>query len=310
MFDSRRETPMATYAAVAVRATTRAVRGKCVMDACAAAMGASRTSSVEEHARLMMLRRRQLSCRATSSSSSYDAKSASLTGEQREKMAMYAALVMRENRGEHGMLTGATSEREVLEEHASDALALLDVFDGLMRDRDNAGDKGVRVMDVGSGAGFPGIPLAIARPEWRFTLLDTLRKRTSFLEVVVRELGLTNVTVVWGRAEDSAKEDEHRESYDIVTARAVAEMRVLAEFCLPFAAKGGYWVSAKNAEVEAETRDSLKAITTLGGGDLRVESVDSIGPDGRHRTAVVCPKIASTPEKYPRRAGMAKKRPL
>lgn len=285
------------------------------MDACAAAMGASRTSSMEEHARMMMMiRRRQLSCRATSSSSSsYDAKSASLTGEQREKMAMYAALVMRENRGEHGMLTGATSEREVLEEHASDALALLDVFDGLMRERDDE-DKGetggVRVMDVGSGAGFPGIPLAIARPEWRFTLLDTLRKRTSFLEVVVRELGLTNVTVVWGRAEDSAKEAEHRESYDIVTARAVAEMRVLAEFCLPFAAKGGYWVSAKNAEVEAETRDSLKAIATLGGGDLRVESVDSIGPDGRHRTAVVCPKIAPTPEKYPRRAGMAKKRPL
>lgn len=306
---------MATYAAVAVRATTRAVRGKCVVDACAGAMGASRTSSVEEHARMMsmmMIRRRQLSCRATSSSSSsYDAKSASLTGGQREKMAMYAALVMRENRGEHGMLTGATSEREVLEEHASDALALLDVFDGLMRDRDNAGDNtGVRVMDVGSGAGFPGIPLAIARPEWRFTLLDTLRKRTSFLEVVVRELGLTNVTVVWGRAEDSAKEAEHRESYDIVTARAVAEMRVLAEFCLPFAAEGGYWVSAKNAEVEAETRDSLKAIATLGGGELRVESVDSIGPDGRHRTAVVCPKIASTPEKYPRRAGMAKKRPL
>lgn len=285
------------------------------MDACAAAMGASRTSSMEEHAKMMMMiRRRQLSCRATSSSSSsYDAKSASLTGEQREKMAMYAALVMRENRGEHGMLTGATSEREVLEEHASDALALLDVFDGLMRERDDE-DKGetggVRVMDVGSGAGFPGIPLAIARPEWRFTLLDTLRKRTSFLEVVVRELGLTNVTVVWGRAEDSAKEAEHRESYDIVTARAVAEMRVLAEFCLPFAAKGGYWVSAKNAEVEAETRDSLKAIATLGGGDLRVESVDSIGPDGRHRTAVVCPKIAPTPEKYPRRAGMAKKRPL
>jgi len=305
---------MATYAAVAVRATTRAVRGKHVLDACAAAMGASRTSSVEEHARMMMMiRRRQLSCRATSSSSSYDAKSASLTGGQREKMAMYAALVMRENRGEHGMLTGATSEREVLEEHASDALALLDVFDGLMRERDDE-DKsetgGVRVIDVGSGAGFPGIPLAIARPEWRFTLLDTLRKRTSFLEVVVRELGLTNVTVVWGRAEDSAKETEHRESYDIVTARAVAEMRVLAEFCLPFAAKGGYWVSAKNAEVEAETRDSLKAIATLGGGDLRVESVDSIGPDGRRRTAVVCPKIAPTPEKYPRRAGMAKKRPL
>jgi 16S rRNA (guanine527-N7)-methyltransferase len=306
---------MATYATLAMRATTtRVARCKTIADGCAAAMGASRASVVEEHARVI----RRLSCRATSSSSSssssYDAKSASLTERQREKMTMYAALVMRENRGEHGMLTGATSEREVLEEHASDALALLDVFDGLMRDRVNdvndEGGDGVRVMDVGSGAGFPGIPLAIARPEWRFTLLDTLRKRTSFLEVVVRELGLTNVTVVWGRAEDSAKEAEHRESYDIVTARAVAEMRVLAEFCLPFAANGGYWVSAKNAEVEAETRDSLKAIATLGGGDLRVESVDSIGPDGRPRTAVVCPKIAPTPEKYPRRAGMAKKRPL
>ena len=244
---------------------------------------------------------------ARSAASPYDALAATLDAKQREQMLAYARALIRENKGEHGMLTGATSAEEVLESHASDALALLKVFDDAS---ETIGSDATRVLDVGSGAGLPGIPLAIARPGWRFTLLDTLRKRTNFLEATTREIGLTNVDVVWGRAEDLGRDEKWRESFDVVTARAVAELRVLAEFCVPLARVGGYWISPKNAAVADEIRDAVNAVTILGGGAMCAESVDSIGPDGNKRTAVVCEKLSPTPDKYPRRAGMAKKRPL
>jgi 16S rRNA (guanine527-N7)-methyltransferase len=238
----------------------------------------------------------------------YDAHAARLDATQRERMARYAAALIRENKGEHGTLTGATSAEEVLQRHASDALALLRVMDDARATMED--DATPRVLDVGSGAGLPGIPLAIARPTWRFTLLDTLRKRTEFLERATRELGLTNVEVVWGRAEDLGRDETRRERYDVVTARAVAELRVLAELCVPLVRVGGRWIAPKNAAVEAEMRDAARAVATLGGGAMRVERVDAVAPDGSARAAVVCEKIAPTPEKYPRRAGMAKKRPL
>ena len=250
---------------------------------------------------------------AASSNDDTRATTRALTDAQRAQMRAYAELLMRENKGEHGMLTGATSVEEVLEAHVGDALALTRAFDALLHDDDDDGGGGSgvrRVMDVGSGAGFPGIPLAIARPQWRFTLLDTLRKRTTFLEVVARELGLTNVDVVWARAEDLAREDAHREQYDLVTARAVAELRTLAEFCVPFVKVGGYWAAPKNADVENEIADAANAVSLLGAGAMRVEAVDSIGPDGRHRTVVISRKENATNEKYPRKAGKAKKRPL
>ena len=236
---------------------------------------------------------------ARSAASPYDALAATLDAKQREQMLAYARALIRENKGEHGMLTGATSAEEVLESHASDALALLKVFDDAS---ETIGSDATRVLDVGSGA--------IARPGWRFTLLDTLRKRTNFLEATTREIGLTNVDVVWGRAEDLGRDEKWRESFDVVTARAVAELRVLAEFCVPLARVGGYWISPKNAAVADEIRDAVNAVTILGGGAMCAESVDSIGPDGNKRTAVVCEKLSPTPDKYPRRAGMAKKRPL
>lgn len=250
----------------------------------------------------MVLRRRARAGAATP----YVDLAAALTATQRAQMLAYARAIERENRGEHGMLTGAASAEEVLESHCADALALLETLDRVV----DGADARVRVMDVGSGAGFPGIPLAIARPGWRFTLLDALRKRTTFLEAATRELGLSNVSVVWGRAEDVGKDLEHREGYDVVTARAVAELKVLAEFCVPLARVGGHWVAAKNATAVEEMADAANAVTLLGGGQMVIETVDAVGPDGRPRAAVVCKKIAPTPDKYPRRAGMAKKRPL
>lgn len=241
---------------------------------------------------------------AAASTRSYDALAASLSDAQRRTMLAYARAIVRENKGEHGTLTGALSAEEVLEAHCGDALALLETFDRVVP------ANGGAVMDVGSGAGLPGIPLAIARPGWRFTLLDTLRKRTTFLEETTRELGLTNVDVVWGRAEDLGKDEAHRERYDVVTARAVAELRVLAEFCLPLAKVGGRWVAAKNATATEEMADALGAVALLGGGEMTLQTVSALGPDGNPRAVVVCEKKLPTPDKYPRRAGIPKKRPL
>lgn len=241
---------------------------------------------------------------AANSARSYDALAASLSDAQRASMEAYARAIVRENKGEHGTLTGALSADEVLEAHCGDALALLETFDRVVP------ASGGAVMDVGSGAGLPGIPLAIARPGWRFTLLDTLRKRTTFLEETTRELGLTNVDVVWGRAEDLGKEETHRERYDVVTARAVAELRVLAEFCLPLVKVGGRWVAAKNANATEEMADAVGAVALLGGGEMTLQTVSALGPDGNPRAVVVCEKKSPTPDKYPRRAGIPKKRPL
>ena len=166
---------------------------------------------------------------------------------------------------------------------------------------------------MGSGAGFPGVALAIARPEWEVTLLDTLQKRTSFLQAAAAECGAGNVRTLWSRAEDAGKKgSEHRESFDIVTARAVAELRVLAELCVPLVAVGGSFVAAKNSRESTtdEVAAAAAAVDTLGGGELISEEVQSVGPDGLLRTAVVSRKLTSTPDKYPRRAGMPNKRPL
>jgi len=234
-------------------------------------------------------------------------------------------MVIASNGGEHGTLTGATTVEDVMEAHVGDALALVGAIDatlararrerasgesGEAREDDDDDDDVVRVMDVGSGAGFPGIPLAIARPRWKVTLCDSLRKRTTFLEAVAKELALTNVDVVWARAEDLAREDGYRERYDIVTARAVAELRTLAEFCVPFVKVGGHWAAPKNADVEEEIASAVNAVALLGGGAMRVERVNAIAPDGRNRTVVISRKETPTDEKYPRRAGKAKKRPL
>ena len=155
--------------------------------------------------------------------------------------------------------------------------------------------------------------LAIARPTWEVTLLDTLQKRTSFLDAAAAECGADNVRTLWSRAEDAGKVgNEHREAYDVVTARAVAELRVLAELCVPLVRVGGAFVAMKNslASTAGETSAAAGAIETLGGTPFVANEVQSVGPDGELRTAVVSVKERATPDKYPRRAGMPNKRPL
>lgn len=192
--------------------------------------------------------------------------------------------------------------------HVEDSLALLPALDACAA---AAGPRprGLSVIDVGSGAGLPGIILAIARPTWRITLLDSLKKRCTFNEAAAAAAGVPNVAVEWARAEDAGQDPLLREAHDVAVARAVAELRVLAELCLPLVAVGGHWVAAKGAKPQEEVAAAGHAIKELGGTLLWVEEVDSEAPDGR-RCVVVVRKDRPTQGKYPRRAGTPKKQPL
>ena len=230
---------------------------------------------------------------------------------QMNQVRTFAATLLEKNKVMN--LTGAATIDEVLTRHVADSLALLPAIERALGPDVSAANAKIRVMDVGSGAGFPGIDLAIARPAWEVTLLDTLQKRTSFLDAAAAECGATNVRTLWSRAEDAGKVgSEHREAYDVVTARAVAELRILAELCVPLVKVNGAFVAMKNSleSTETETADASNAIDVLGGTPLVSEEVQSVGPDGALRTAVVSVKTRATPEKYPRRAGMPNKRPL
>lgn len=274
-----------------------------------------------------------------------------LSDAQVGQVRTFAATLLEWNKNMN--LTGASTIDEVLQRHVADSLALIPAIEAALSTTTTAtaaadtpaatevntstststgvssiiggggigGGTGtstskkppVRILDVGSGAGFPGVALAIARPHWEVTLLDTLQKRTSFLDAAAAACGAGNVRTLWSRAEDAGKRgSEHRESYDVVTARAVAELRVLAELCVPLVAVGGAFVAAKNsrASTAEEVAAAANAVETLGGGALTPEEVLSVGPDGLRRTAVISRKLRPTPDKYPRRAGLPNKRPL
>ena len=234
-----------------------------------------------------------------------------------QQLEAYVGRLLEQNRSLN--LTGAASRREAFDRHVADALALLPALDRLAASPAEAegaggGSGSVNVLDVGSGAGLPGLVLAIARPAWRVTLLDALRKRCTFVEDVAAEVGVGNVEVLWSRAEDAGRAAGRREAYDLVTARAVAPLPVLAELCLPLVRPGGWLVAAKGPEdsAAAEVAAARHAIEALGGGrDVRVEAVDAFSSDGQSRmTAVLVPKERATGEKFPRRAGIPNKRPL
>ena len=163
-------------------------------------------------------------------------------------------------------------------------------------------------VDVGSGAGFPGIPLAILLPNARFTLIDSLGKRVEFLNEVISALGL-NARALHLRAEDAARREDLREAFDLATARAVAPMNVLCEYLLPFVKVGGYALALKGPGLDEELDAAQNALAILGGRLERVQPLPMPGRDWDHRAAWIG-KIAPTPDKYPRKAGKVEKRPL
>jgi 16S rRNA (guanine527-N7)-methyltransferase len=167
----------------------------------------------------------------------------------------------------------------------------------------------LRAIDVGSGAGFPGLPVKIVCPRMTMVLLEATSKKVHFLEHIVERLGLEDIEPIWGRAEDLAHDAAHREGYDLVLARAVAELPVLAEYTLPFCRMGGRIVAQKGASAQEETHSAAYAISLLGGQLQQVIPIELLGL-AEARYLVVIRKVARTPAKYPRRPGIPAKRPL
>ena len=216
---------------------------------------------------------------------------------QEEQFVQYMNLLVEWN--EKMNLTAITEREQVFIKHFADSLTPLMYFDF----------KGKSVIDVGTGAGFPGLPLKIAEPTIELTLLDALQKRIGFLETVGQDLELENVHYIHARAEEGSRMPEHREQYDIAVSRAVASLNVLSEYDLPYVKVGGKFVALKGPTAYAELKECEKAVEILGGELTSVKEVTLPQTDITH-TIVEITKVKSTDEKYPRRAKKISSSPL
>lgn len=221
-----------------------------------------------------------------------------LSAEQLEQFERYYALLVEWN--EKMNLTGITERDAVYEKHFYDSLTLAKVVDFA---------EVATIADIGSGAGFPSIPLAIAFPHLQVTIVDSLAKRIKFLDEVIAQLGLPAVKALHGRAEDVARMKEHRDAYDVVTARAVARLAVLNEFCLPFVRAGGTFVAMKGSDLTEELAESKYSLDKLNGSIEQVEKMQ-LPSEGADRHLVIISKSGPTPPTYPRKAGVPLKTPL
>ena len=197
-------------------------------------------------------------------------------------------------------LTAITEDEEVIKKHFIDCIKAFS---------ENQFKEAKTLIDVGTGAGFPGLPIAIMKEDLNITLLDSLNKRVNFLNIVKNSLNLTNVTTIHSRAEDGARNKELREKFDMATSRAVANMAVLSEFCLPYVKVGGYFIALKGPAITDELNDAKNAIGTLGGKLIEVIEVSVEGTDLKHNLVVI-KKVKETPKTYPRKAGYITKKPI
>ncbi|MDD6191199.1 MAG: 16S rRNA (guanine(527)-N(7))-methyltransferase RsmG [Firmicutes bacterium] len=197
-------------------------------------------------------------------------------------------------------LTAITDRDKFIEGHYVDSLAcaFLQEF-----------DKARRVVDIGTGGGFPGVPLAIAYPDKEFVLVDSLNKRIKIINSLCEKYEITNVKAIHGRAEELARKSDLRDSFDMCVSRAVANMSTLVELCLPFVKTGGFFVAYKGPESDEEINNSAKAIKTLGGTMDRIAAAE-IGPRGTQHRLVIVSKERETPKKYPRKPGTPGKTPI
>jgi len=218
--------------------------------------------------------------------------------EQQDQFIAYYEMLVEKNKVMN--LTAITEFDEVIDKHFLDSIALTRYIDLT---------QPVSVIDLGTGAGFPGMPLKIMYPDLKITLADSLNKRILFLDEVIAELGLTDIQTVHGRAEDLARDPVYREQYDYCVSRAVANLSTLSEYCLPFVKIDGSFVSYKSGEIQEELTAAKKAIFLLGGHFDQVIPFRLDGTD-LGRSFVVIKKEKKTPKTYPRKSGMPTKKPL
>ncbi|SHN69628.1 16S rRNA (guanine(527)-N(7))-methyltransferase RsmG [Desulfitobacterium chlororespirans] len=218
-----------------------------------------------------------------------------LSADQLEKFSIYADRLVEWN--EKVNLTSITELEEIILKHFVDSLTLVSLV------------RGNKLADIGTGAGFPGIPLKILLPELEIYLVDSLAKRLDFLESVIKELKLAKVKTVHARAEDFARDSHYRETFDCVTSRAVARLPVLLEYAVPLLKKGGYFLAAKGSKAQEEAMESQKALTVLG-AEIKEIKFFNLGAEAEHRAIILVEKTSPTPPAYPRKAGTPAKKPL
>ena len=197
-------------------------------------------------------------------------------------------------------LTAITEDEEIIKKHFIDCIKAF---------KSNAVMNAKTIIDVGTGAGFPGLPIAIMNPNVKVTLLDSLNKRINFLNTVINKLELKNVTTIHSRAEDGARQKDFRENFDVATSRAVANMAVLSEFCIPYVKVNGHFVALKGPAIDEELKEGQKAIETLGGKVENLIEVKIEESDLRHNIVEV-KKIKKCSNVYPRKAGTINKKPI
>lgn len=225
-------------------------------------------------------------------------KKLSLSDVQLHQFDMFYEIMIERNKVMN--LTAITDREDVILKHFIDSLSIVECFDM---------SKELSVIDVGTGAGFPGIPLKIAFPWVDVTLFDSLNKRIVFIQEVIRELGLEKCNTIHGRAEDGGRDKLLRESFDLAVSRAVANLSTLSEYCLPFVKQGGHFISYKTDSADEEILKAENAISTLGGVHQKTLKLMLPGSD-IGRSLVIIKKTRTTPKSYPRKAGMANKQPL
>lgn len=221
-----------------------------------------------------------------------------LSEENLEKLSRYKELVLEWNQKFN--LTAITDDEEFDIKHFYDCLLLLKLDEI---------KKAKSIIDIGTGAGFPGIPLAIMMPDTEFLLLDSLKKRIGFLEFVIEDLGLKKVRAIHARAEEIGRDSAYREKYDICVSRAVASLDTLSEYCIPFIKPGGHFVSMKGSGGREEIKDAKNAIEVLGGSLEEIIEYELVEGDHK-RFLISIKKVKSTAKKYPRAGGKPKSKPL
>jgi 16S rRNA (guanine(527)-N(7))-methyltransferase GidB len=220
-----------------------------------------------------------------------------IDNKQSEKFLRYMDLLLEWN--EKINLTAITDKNEIIIKHFADSLSILSIMQ----------IKNQNVIDIGSGAGFPGVPLKILRPDINLTLIDSLAKRIKFLQTVKNNLGLENLNCIHARAEEFVKTDDNRENYDLCVSRAVANLSILCEICLPFVKIGGYFVAYKGSEIKSEIKIAKSAIDKLGASISDIKKITLPYSNITH-SLIFVRKLSHTPLKYPRVYAKISKRPL